>query len=67
MTREQNLEKALKQAIAAGEYVVRLVEDTGACGISPNPNVKSDWLGTAMHCYGAMAWLSGARKALKSK
>lgn len=58
------LVEALENAVKAGEYVVKLVEDTGACGDSPNPNLKADWLGTAMHCYAAMAFLSHARAAL---
>ena len=66
LTRITKLEQALQKAISAGEYVVRLVEDTGACGLSPNPNVKSDWLGTAMHCYAAMSFLQEARAALKT-
>lgn len=55
---------ALKKAVSAGVYVVRLVEDTGNCGASPDPGVKSDWLGTAMHCYGAMAFLPSAHVAI---
>jgi len=66
LTREEKLEIALKRAVSAGEYVVRLVEDTGNCGISPNPNVKSDWLATSMHCYAAMNWVKEAREALAS-
>lgn len=58
------LREALKKAVSAGEFVVKIVEDCGNCGASPNPSVRSDWLGTAMHCYAAMHWLGYAHAAL---
>lgn len=58
------LATALKEAIVAGTYVVRLIEDQRKAGDSPNPFVKADWLGATMHCYAAMSFLNNARKAL---
>lgn len=60
----RELAEALKHAIGAAEYVIKLCEDTLKCGDSPNPHVKADWLGTTAHCYAAMSFVNGARKAL---
>jgi hypothetical protein len=57
--------EALKDSVKAAEYVVRLIEQTGKAGVSPNPMEKADWLGAAMHCYAAMSFIQKARQALE--
>jgi hypothetical protein len=56
---------ALMDSVKAAEYVVRLIEQTGKAGVSPNPMEKADWLGAAMHCYAAMSFIKKARQALE--
>jgi hypothetical protein len=56
---------ALMDSVKAAEYVVRLIEQTGKAGVSPNPMEKADWLGAAMHCYAAMSFIQKARQALE--
>lgn len=58
------LRDALGQAISAGEYVVDICEADTKAGVSPNPLECSMPHATLAHCYGAMAFLKPARKAL---
>jgi phage baseplate assembly protein W len=61
------LEDALKTAIGAGEYVVRLCENDAKCGASPNPLVRSMPSAIVAECYAAMNFLYEARAALEVK
>jgi ribosomal protein L25 (general stress protein Ctc) len=61
------LEDALRKAICAGEYVVKLCEDDYKCGASPNPMVKSMPSAVIAECYAAMSFLNQAREALEVK
>jgi hypothetical protein len=56
---------ALMDSVKAAEYVVRLIEQTGKAGVSPNPMEKANWLGATMHCYAAMSFIKKARQALE--
>lgn len=56
--------EALKAAKEAGTYVIQLCEANDKAGTSPNPNEKSDWVGTVAHCYAAMSFLSKVHAAI---
>ncbi len=66
--RQQMLAKdeALKSAISAAEYVIRLCEANSKAGDSPSPTQKADWIGTVAHCYAAMSFVNEARAALNN-
>ena len=63
---QKELVEALRKAVSAASYAVRLAEDTLACGNSPNPAVKADWAGTVAHMYAAMNFVTEARAALRN-
>jgi len=61
------LEDALKEAIGAGEYVVKIIEADGKAGASTNVFERSMPHATLAHCYAAMSFLNQARAALEVK
>jgi len=58
---EYLLLEELKKAVAAAGYVVELIESESD---SNNHFHGADWLGIAMHAYGAMNFVNSASKAI---
>lgn len=61
----QGAREALERAVNAAQYAVRLIEANDKAGQSASPFEKADWIGTVAHIYGAMAFVTEARTALK--
>jgi hypothetical protein len=62
----QELVKQLEKAVSAAEYVIGVCEDDLKAGNDPSPFKKSNPSGVMAHCYGAMNFVNGARKALEN-
>ena len=65
--RQRVLVEALKDAIGAGEYVVKIIEADANAGASPSIVERSMPHATLAHCYAAMNFLNKARAALVEK